>query len=198
MDGSPPPASHDTGRPKSQASGLTDQLDEWETSECCPHTWDREIVMAQGAATGSAVPGTDKCPDIDLCKPKTPPFGAGDLIDGGRRLDLDQRIDQHLTVLDVRTSSLQTLCDRLPPPASTPTADLDNDSVQSPPPINLPRGLWGPPPRGPGHATVDWHGRSTDEPGQAEGQAGLAATAHSDALAPHKAEATEAEDAAQG
>ena len=46
MDGSPPPASHDTGRPKSQASGLTDQLDEWETSKCCPPTWDREIVTA--------------------------------------------------------------------------------------------------------------------------------------------------------
>jgi hypothetical protein len=48
---------------------------------------------------------------------------------------------------------------------------------------------------GPGHATVDWHGRSTDGPGQAEGQAGLGATAHSDALAPHKDEATEAQDA---
>jgi len=35
-------------------------------------------------------------------------------------------------------------------------------------------------------------------PGQAEGQAGLGATAHSDALAPHKDEATEAQDAAQG
>jgi len=46
---------------------------------------------------------------------------------------------------------------------------------------------------GPGHATVDWHGRSTDQPGQAEGQAGLAATAHSEALAPHKDEATEAD-----
>jgi len=45
---------------------------------------------------------------------------------------------------------------------------------------------------------VDWHGRSTDGPGQAEGQAGLAVTAHSDALAPHKDEATEAQDAAQG
>ena len=51
---------------------------------------------------------------------------------------------------------------------------------------------------GPGHATVDWHGRSTDGPGQAEGQAGLAVTAHSDALAPHKDEAMEAQDAAQG
>jgi hypothetical protein len=30
---------------------------------------------------------------------------------------------------------------RLPPPASTPTADLDNDAVQSPPPLNLPR-MW--------------------------------------------------------
>ena len=46
---------------------------------------------------------------------------------------------------------------------------------------------------GPGHATVDGHGRWTDGPGQAEGQAGLGATAHSDALAPHKDEATEAE-----
>jgi len=35
-------------------------------------------------------------------------------------------------------------------------------------------------------------------PGEAEGQAGLAATAHSDALAPHAEDATEAEDAAQG
>ena len=46
--------------------------------------------------------------------------------------------------------------------------------------------------------TVDWHGRPTDGPGEAEGQAGLAATAHSDALAPHEEDATEAEDAAQG
>jgi len=108
---------------------------------------DREIVTAQGAATGSAVSGTDKCPDIawlQTQKEVPPPeltLGAGDLIDGGRRLDLDRRIDQHLTVLDVRTSSLQTLCDRLPLPASTPTADLDNDAVKSPPPLDLPRGL---------------------------------------------------------
>ena len=73
MDRSPPPASHDTGRPKSQASGPTDQLDKWEQSECCPHMGDREFVTAQGAATGSAISGTDMCPDLALCKPKTPP-----------------------------------------------------------------------------------------------------------------------------
>jgi len=39
---------------------------------------------------------------------------------------------------------------------------------------------------------------STDGLGQAEGHAGLAVTAHSDALAPHEEEATEAQDAAQG
>ena len=71
-------------------------------SKCCPHTWGREFVTAQGAATGSAISGTDMCPDIALCKPKTPmevpppepTLGAGDLIDGGQRLDLYQPIDR--------------------------------------------------------------------------------------------------------
>ena len=44
---------------------------------------------------------TDKCPKYALCKPNTPleapppapTLGAGDLIDGGRCLDLDQRTD---------------------------------------------------------------------------------------------------------
>ena len=69
-----------------------------------------------GAVPDSVASGADQCPDYSLCNPNTPSeapspargFGAGDLIDGGRRLDLDQRTDQHLTVLDVGTSSLRS------------------------------------------------------------------------------------------
>jgi len=77
-----------------------------------------------------------------------------------------QRTDQHLTVLDVRTSSLQTLRDLSPVIAdvikkdhtgepyvapdmllaiddavfsTSPTADPDNDAAKPPPPLNLPR-----------------------------------------------------------
>lgn len=37
-------------------------------SGCCPHAWDREIVTAQGSATGSAVSGTDMRPATVFCK----------------------------------------------------------------------------------------------------------------------------------
>jgi len=58
----------------------------------------------------SVASGTDKCPDCAIPK--------GDFIlsttAGGRRLDCDQWTYQHLTVLDVRTSFLKTLCDLTP------------------------------------------------------------------------------------
>ena len=74
------------------------------------------IVTAMGAVPDSVACGTDQCPDYALCNPNTPieapspapTLGAGDLIDGGRRLDVDQRTDQHLTVLDDRTSSFRS------------------------------------------------------------------------------------------
>ena len=110
-------ASHDTGRPKSQASGPTDQpSDKRDTSRCCPREQDWVMVTAMGAVPDSVASGTDQCPDYARCHPNTPieasspapKLGAGDLIDGGRRLDLDQRTDQHLTVLDARTSSMRS------------------------------------------------------------------------------------------
>jgi hypothetical protein len=57
---------------------------------------------ARGALTSAP---TSPCtnPKHPWKHPPEPTLGAGDLIDGGRRLDLDQRIDQHLTVLDVST-----------------------------------------------------------------------------------------------
>ena len=69
-----------------------------------------------GAVPDSVAAGEDECPDYALCNPDTPieapapapKLGAGDLIDGGWRLDLEQRTDQHLTVLDVGTSSLRS------------------------------------------------------------------------------------------
>ena len=56
-----------------------------------------------GAIPDSVASGADECPDYALCNPDTPieapspapKLGAGDLIDGGRSLDLDQRTDQH-------------------------------------------------------------------------------------------------------
>ena len=74
------------------------------------------MVTAMGAVPDSVASGTDQCPDYALCTPNTPieapspapSLGAGDLFDGGRRLDLEQRTVQHLTVLDVGTSSLRS------------------------------------------------------------------------------------------
>lgn len=71
--------------------------------------------MAMGASPDRVASGTDQCPHYTLCNPNTPikapspapKLGAGDLMDG-RRLDLDQRTEQHLTVLDDRTSSLRS------------------------------------------------------------------------------------------
>jgi len=51
-EGPPPPASHDPGSPKSQASGPTDQpKDDREKPGCCPPERDRVIVTAMDAAT---------------------------------------------------------------------------------------------------------------------------------------------------
>ena len=54
-----------------------------------------------GAVPDRVACGPDECPDYALCNPNTPieapspapKLGAGDLIDGGRRPDLDPASD---------------------------------------------------------------------------------------------------------
>ena len=80
------------------------------------------VVKAQGAVLDSVDTGTNLCPDTAHRNPKTPneapslapDLGAGDLIDGGRRSDLDLRSVQDLSVLDLCTSSLMHLRDLSP------------------------------------------------------------------------------------
>jgi len=100
-----------------------------------PHARDREIVTAQVAATGSAVSGTDKCPDIALCKPKTPmevppPEPWLDNFDEDELPLVYAFLDRMRNV-----SAENDFLDRCI------TSDLDNDAAQSPPPLNLPR-MW--------------------------------------------------------
>jgi hypothetical protein len=98
---------------------------------------------------------------------------------------------------------------RLPPPASTPTADIDNDAVQSPPPLNLPR-MWtlGAPAPSEDLGTPLPTGTGVRQTGRVRPRARLALRSpptrtHSRLTrtkprkrrTPHKDEATEAEDA---